>query len=81
MMNWRVPSAETNSVAKIPLAANLSGRRPADLEGPRGLDPTCALHGSLGMPEAQDGANILDTLGRDEDCWIHVALQPPHVCK
>src|ERR1035438_4954498 len=50
--------SEIDSVAKKALAANLSGRKFVDVDGPHGLDYASVPLGSLTMPEKQDGATV-----------------------
>jgi uncharacterized linocin/CFP29 family protein len=47
-----------DSMAKIALAANLSGRKFVDVDGPHGLDHACVPLGSIAMPEGQEGATV-----------------------
>jgi uncharacterized linocin/CFP29 family protein len=49
---------EIDSVAKKTLAANLSGRKFVDVDGPHGLDYTSVPLGRLAMPEGQDGTTV-----------------------
>jgi uncharacterized linocin/CFP29 family protein len=50
--------SEIDSVAKKALAANLSGRKFVDVDGPHGLDYASVPLGRLTMPEKQDGATV-----------------------
>ena len=49
---------EIDSVAKKALAANLSGRKFVDVDGPHGLDYASVPLGRLAMPEGQDGTTV-----------------------
>jgi uncharacterized linocin/CFP29 family protein len=49
---------EIDSAAKKALAANLSGRRFVDVNGPHGLDYASVPLGRLTMPEGQDGLTV-----------------------
>lgn len=49
---------EIDSVAKTALAANLSGRKFVDVDGPHGLDHASVPLGRLTLPEKQDGATV-----------------------
>jgi uncharacterized linocin/CFP29 family protein len=50
--------SEIDSVAKKALAANLSGRKFVDVDGPHGLDYASVPLGRLTIPEKQDGATV-----------------------
>jgi uncharacterized linocin/CFP29 family protein len=49
---------EIDSVAKKALAANLSGRKFVDVDGPHGLDHASVPLGRLAIPEKQEGATV-----------------------
>jgi uncharacterized linocin/CFP29 family protein len=50
--------SEIDSMAKKALAANLSGRKFVDVDGPHGLDHACVPLGRLTMSQGQDGSTV-----------------------
>jgi uncharacterized linocin/CFP29 family protein len=50
--------SEIDSMAKIALTANLSGRKFVDVDGPHGVDHASVPLGRLNLPEGQDKASV-----------------------
>jgi uncharacterized linocin/CFP29 family protein len=50
--------SEIDSVAKVALSANLSGRKFVDVDGPHGLDHASVPLGRLDLPKGQDKASV-----------------------